>query len=99
MLFPLLELMPPRGGAIFYPRDMIRRLYVKLLRRGFVHVFPIIRVWQIMTPRGGACLDPRGIVGRIYKKEHYIHCYTQNILEEFENTSLYIGYYFVYKAV
>ena len=71
----------PRGGAIFYPRGMVGRIYIEddytLLHTEYESSGPcnfgdedFFYVFP-MTPRGGACMDPRGTFGRIYKEDHY----------------------------
>ena len=70
----------PRGGAIFYPRGMVGRIYKEddytLLHTEYESSGPcnfgeedFFYVFP-MTPRGGACMDPRGTFGRIYKEDH-----------------------------
>ena len=87
------ELMTPRVGAIFDPRGMIRRIYVKLhikccipniealvlvvSEKKIFHVFPIMSLWKIVTPQGRACMDSSTTVGKIYKEDHYILLYTK----------------------
>ena len=81
----------PWGGAIFDPRGMIRRIYVKhdmtlLHTKAFVlavsekKICSCISNYNPMTdndaPGVRACMDSRDTVGRIYKEECYTLPYT-----------------------
>ena len=83
----------PRDGAIFDPRGMVCRIYVKLHitlhtkyrsfgSSGFREEdFSCISHYKPMpdndTPIGRACMNPRGTVGRIYKEDHYTLLHTK----------------------
>ena len=71
-----MEVTDPRGGAIFDPRDMIRRIYAKLQitmlhnyiealdlvvsEKKILHVFPFIKLWQMMKPPGRGLYRSKG---------------------------------------
>ena len=60
----------PLGGAIFYPRGMVGRIYKEdhytLLHTKYESSGLVVYVSPMM-PKGGACMDPRCTVGRTYK--------------------------------
>ena len=67
-------------GAIFDPRGMLGKNYVKPHIKPFGEDFFMFSHRKYMganDPRGGAMFDPRGMVGKIYNEDHYTLLHTK----------------------